>query len=68
MKFRLNLPHAVLAHNFNCIQATLTNLFLTWMHILYEVYFLKVMAEIPSRNKTKLCLPSTLAHSLIVES
>lgn len=61
MKLRLNSPHIDLAHRFKCSQATITNMFITWIHILYENIFLKFMTKIPSKNKNKLCLPSSFS-------
>jgi len=59
MKLRLNLPHVDLGKRFKCSQATITNIFMTWIHILYENIFLIFMSKIPSKNKNKLCLPNS---------
>jgi len=52
MKLRLNLPHVDLGQRFKCIQiTTIANIFMTWIHILYENIFLIFMSKIPSKNK-----------------
>ncbi|XP_029348362.1 uncharacterized protein LOC103310650 [Acyrthosiphon pisum] len=61
MKLRLNLPHVDLGQRFKCSQATITNIFMTWIHILYENIFLVFMSKIPSKNKNKLCLPNSFS-------
>lgn len=61
MKFKLNFPHLDLAHRFNCSRATVTNIFITWVHALYENLFMKCMNKIPTRNKNKLCLPNSFS-------
>lgn len=53
MKLGFNFPHVDLAQIFKLSQATITNIFATWIHILYENIFLKFMSKIPSKNKNK---------------
>jgi hypothetical protein len=61
MKLRLNLPNLDLSQRFNYSRATVTNIFITWVHALYKTLFLKCMNKIPSRNKNKLCLPNAFS-------
>lgn len=56
MKLKLNLPQ-----RFNCNHATVTNIFITWIHIFYENLFLKCMKKISTGNKNKLCLPNAFS-------
>jgi len=61
MKLRLNLPHLDLAYRFNCSSGTITNSFITWVHVFYENLYLRFLLKIPSRNKNKLCLPNSFS-------
>lgn len=58
MKLRLNLPHEDLAIRFNCSSATVTNIVMTWIYALHEVFFNQLMKTIPSRKKNQACLPA----------
>lgn len=59
MKLRLNLLHEDLALRFNCSSATVTNIILTWIHLMHICLFEKFMKDnIPSREKNKTCMPS----------
>lgn len=40
IKLRLNLLHVDLGQRFKCSQAPITNIFMTWIPILYENVFL----------------------------
>lgn len=61
MKLKLNLTYLDLAHRFNCSHATITNIFITWVHALYDNLFLKCMNKIPTRNKNKLRFPNSFS-------
>jgi hypothetical protein len=57
MKLRLNAPHLDLAERFSVSQATVSNIFLTYIHAIHEILFEQLMSDIPSRSKNKMCLP-----------
>lgn len=57
MKLRLNLPHEDLALRFNCSSATVTNIIMTWIYAIHEVFFKQLMKSIPPRSKNQACLP-----------
>lgn len=61
MKLRMNLPHEDLAVRFNCSAATITNIVMTWLHALHQVFFLHLMKVIPSRRRNQSCLPSAFS-------
>jgi hypothetical protein len=58
MKLRLNAPHLDLAERFSVSQATVSNIFLTYIHAIHEILFEQLMSDIPSRSKNKMCLPN----------
>lgn len=57
-KLRQNPPHKDLAVRFNCSTATVTNTFITWLHLLHEVIFCQLMKSVPSRLNNQACLPN----------
>lgn len=62
MKLRLNLLHEDLALRFNCSTATVTNIVLTWIHVINICCVQKFLERnIPSRQKNKTCLPSAFS-------
>jgi hypothetical protein len=58
MKLRLNAPHLDPAERFYVSQATVSNIFLTYIHAIHEILFEQLMSDIPSRSKNKMCLPN----------
>jgi hypothetical protein len=58
MKLRLNAPHLDPAEGFSVSQATVSNIFLTYIHAIHEILFEQLMSDIPSRSKNKMCLPN----------
>lgn len=58
MKLRHNFPHGDLAQRFGVSQATVSNIVITWIHVLHSILFNQLMKNIPSRNKNKTCLPT----------
>lgn len=58
MKLRQNLSHVDLAFRFQVSEATVTNVVVTFIHVLYEILYKKLMHKIPSRNKNQSCLPN----------
>jgi len=61
MKLRHNFPHIHLACMFSISTGTVTNIFITYLHILKEILFDNFMKEIPSRRKNKSCLPNSFS-------
>lgn len=61
MKLRLNCPHLDLAQRFSVSSSTVTNVILTYLHVLYEVLFEQLNSEMPSRMKNKTCLPTSFS-------
>lgn len=58
MKLRHNFKHTDLAFRFNVSNATVTNVVVTFVHVLHAVLYVKLMDKIPSRKKNKFCLPN----------
>ncbi|KAJ8911698.1 hypothetical protein NQ315_017151, partial [Exocentrus adspersus] len=58
MKLRQNFTHSDLAYRFQVSEATVTNVVVTFIHVLHEVLFKVLMKDIPSRSKNKTCLPN----------
>ncbi|KAK5639798.1 hypothetical protein RI129_010609 [Pyrocoelia pectoralis] len=58
LKLRQNPPHKDLALRFNCSSATVTNIFVTWLHLLHEIICCTLMKSVPSRHKNEACLPN----------
>lgn len=61
MKLWQNFPHEDLAARFNCSASTISNVVITWLYGLHEIFFQQLMGKIPSRNKNKTCLPVAFA-------
>lgn len=69
MKLRQNYPHADLAVRFKVSQATVTNIVITWVHVLHEILYKQLMKNIPTKEKNQTCLPncfSTFTNCRIV--
>ena len=62
MKLRLNCPHLDLAQRFDISQAAVTNIVITYVHLIYEVLYQQFMEVIPSRQKNKSCLPTSFSN------
>lgn len=45
MKLRQNYPHTDLAVRFNISQATVTNIVITWVHLLHDILFKQLMGS-----------------------
>lgn len=61
IKLRLNLLHEDLGVRFSCSSATVTNIIMTWLHLMHECLFKKFLRHVPSRSKNKLCMPSSFS-------
>lgn len=58
MKLKMNLKHFDLSQRFQCSEATVSNIFRTFVLVMYEILFKKLMRKIPSREKNRKCLPN----------
>lgn len=61
MKLRMDLRNFDLAERFGVSHTTVSNIFRTWVLALHEIFFVQLMANIPSRHKNQTCLPSAFA-------
>lgn len=62
MKLKLNLLHEDLALRFTCSPATVTNVVITWLHVMHVCLYEKFLKNnVPSRIKNKTCLPSSFS-------
>ncbi|XP_022805408.1 uncharacterized protein LOC111342575 [Stylophora pistillata] len=62
MKLKQNYTNLHLAKLFSCSAATIANTVLTFVHVLHSLLFKDIMTTVPSREKNKLCLPSSFAE------
>lgn len=61
MKLKLNYLNQDLALRFNCSCSTVSNIILTWIHVLHVALFKKFMKNVPRGTKNRTCLPSAFA-------
>lgn len=62
MKLRQNYTNMHLAQLFSCSVGTISNIVITFVHVLHRLLFDDLMRVIPSRNKNKLCSPSSFSE------
>lgn len=63
MKLRKNFPHKDLAVRFDVSVATVTNVFLTFLHALHEIFFRSlVLTSMPSFEKVRLSSPECFSN------
>lgn len=62
MKLKLNVPNEDLGVRFGCSNTTVRNIFMTWIYVIYETIYNEFLTKMPSRNKTKACLPSSFSN------
>ena len=62
MKLRQNYTNLHLAQLFSCSVGTISNIVITFLHVLHRLLFEDLMTTIPSRNKNKLCSPSSFSQ------
>ena len=62
MKLRQNYTNLHLAQLFSCSVGTISNIVITFVHILHTLLFDDLMRVIPSRNKNCLCSPSSFSE------
>lgn len=58
MKLRLNLDYTDLGIRFNTSKHSIGNIVLTFIHVLHEILFERLMKDVPSQEKNALCLPN----------
>jgi len=58
LKLRLNLVNKDIAFRFNTSESTVSNIILTFIILLHEILFKKLMETVPSQTKNRLCLPN----------
>ena len=61
MKMKLNYTHLHLAQLFSCSVATISNVVLTFVHVLHSLFFDDLMSTIPSRDKNAAGAPSSFS-------
>ena len=61
MKLRQNYTNLHIAQLFSCSVATISNVVTTFIHVLHNILFDDLMSTIPSRQKNKLCSPSSFS-------
>ena len=61
MKLRQNHTNLHLAQLFGCSVTTVTNIVLTFVHVLHSLFFEDLMSSIRSRDKNKSCAPSSFS-------
>lgn len=62
MKLRQNYTNMHLAQLFSCSVGTISNIVITFVHVLHRLLFDDLMRVIPSRNKNKLCSPLSFSE------
>lgn len=62
MKLTQNYTNLHLAQLFSCSVATVANIVLTFVHVLHSLLFKDIMTTVPSREKNKMCLPSSFTE------
>ena len=59
MKLRKNYTNLHLAQLFNCSTSTVSNVIITFIHVLHEILFKDIVGVVPSREKNQLSLPAS---------
>jgi len=62
MKLRQNYTNLHLSQLFSCSVGTISNIVLTFVHVLHDLLFKDIMTSIPSRDKNKLSSPSSFSQ------
>lgn len=57
IKLRMDLRYFDISQRFGFSEATVSNIFRTWILAMHEILFLQLMEKIPSRFKNRECLP-----------
>ena len=61
MKLRQNYPNLHIAQLLSCSVGTISNVVTTFIHVLHSILYDDLMTTIPSREKNKLCSPSSFS-------
>lgn len=61
MKLRQNYTNLHIAQLFSCSVVTISNVVTTFVHVLRNILFDDLMTTIPSREKKKICSPSSFS-------
>ena len=59
MKLKFNLPLYDLADRYSVTRTTITNIYMTYLHLIHEVVFKAILNKIPSVEKNRSCLPDS---------
>ena len=59
MKLRQNYTNLHLAQLFSCSEATISNIFLTFLHVLHSLVFVDIMQRLPSKERNKKTSPAS---------
>ena len=59
MKLKLDVPLFDLAKRFGVSRTTITNIFYTYIHLLHEIIFVKLMKNVPSLAKNQSSMPES---------
>lgn len=62
IKIRQNYTNLHIAQLFSCSETTISNIVITFIHLLHEILFTFLMSTVPSREKNKTCLPSSFTQ------
>ena len=62
MKLKQNYTNLHLAQLFSCSVATIAKIILTFVHVLHSLLFKDIMTRMSSREKNKMCSPSSFAQ------
>jgi hypothetical protein len=62
MKLRQNYTNLHIAELYACSVGTISNVVLAFIDLLHDIFFKDIMTSIPSRDKNKLCAPSSFSQ------
>lgn len=68
MKIRQNYTNLHIAQLFSCSETTISNIVITFIHLLHEILFTFLMSTVPSREKIRLVCRHHLHSSVLVRS
>jgi len=60
-KLRTNVSLKALAWEYKVSDTTITNIVVTWLHVLWEILVCGMMNKLPSRQRNTQCLPQSFA-------
>ena len=59
MKLKFNSPLYDLADRYSVTRTTISNVYMTYLHLIHEVVFKAILNKIPSVEKNRCCLPDS---------